>query len=130
MLRYLEWVVRDLKIFKEITLLFPLPGHTKNRLDERHSLPSQLIHKTNIFSINDLSTCLTASDKYTVNWMTTYWDWDTFFQSAITFHDISIPHAFSIREDGIRSKLWADDEWTCWANAKRPHEPVRLLGDG
>ncbi len=129
MLQYLEWMVRDLKLFKAITLVFALPGHTKNRLDEHHALPAQNVYKHNIFNIDQLQTYLAPNSKYSVHQMNTFWDWNTFFESARNFHDISVPHAFLIQDDGIRSKLWADDEWGCWDNAPRP-EPVRLLGDG
>ncbi len=94
MLQYLEWLVRDLKFFKAITLLFALPGHTKNRLDEKHSLPAQNVYKHSIFNIDQLQMYLAPESKnYTVHQMHTYWDWDSFFESAHTFHDISVPHA-------------------------------------
>jgi len=127
MLRYLQWVVRELRLFEEIQLIFPVTGHTKNRLDERHAHPAQLFFHHEANNISDLEHLLTPNAKYCADWMVCFYDWDNFFSSLAKFPLISVPHMFSITKDGIRSKIDAHEEWSTHSGGPQLNEPVDLF---
>lgn len=129
MLQYLEWVVRHLKLFSEIILLFQLTGHTKDRLDQHHAEPAKRFYSQEVLDMQALEGVLNANSTYHARWMPTHWNWDLFFEQAAQFQMISKPHMFQITEAGIRTKLWAADQWSEWAGQKCSQEPIQLLGE-
>lgn len=128
MLAYLFYLVRNRGVFQEIEVIFPPAGHTKDRLDQAHSSASKSFASNQVDSISQLETYLSPSSRYTTKYMPVHWDWDAFFEPHLhKFKDISKPHMFRITAEGVRSRLWAADEWSQWEGQACPAEPTVML---
>ncbi len=117
----------DLKLFKEIKLIFPVAGHTRNWLDKHHAHPAKSFHYHEANNLCDLKHLLKPNGNYRADWMVCFHNWDEFFSSLAEFPQISVPHMFSVKMDGICSKLDANDERGSHSGKPQLNVPVDLF---
>ena len=118
MMAFLEYLVRFRKIFRSVYVIFCVPHHGHNHVDQGHKDISETYSSSEAYNIQDLVSIANRSRaEFHGVWLKTIYNiWKVIEPCLSKYPHISVPHCFHIQQSGTTTKRWFSDtsEYSKW----------------